>query len=108
MKTGTVKAFLSDKGYGFIAVEEGGPDFFFHSSAVPETQRSNLVRGAKVSFEVGTKRGKPQASAVEVLAAPPMQLKPETIIGRPFVRRDEPNLTFEEEFDREWGLRPAK
>jgi CspA family cold shock protein len=108
MQTGTVKAFLSDKGYGFIEVAEGGPDVFFHSSAVPEPQRSNIVRGAKVSFEVGTKRGKPQASAVEVTAAPLMQVKAETIIGRPFIRKTEPELTFEEEFEREWGLRPAK
>ena len=52
MATGTVKWFNSEKGYGFIAPEGGGPDVFVHISAVEQAGLRSLNDGQKVSFEV--------------------------------------------------------
>lgn len=49
-QTGTVKWFSAEKGYGFIAPDDGGPDVFVHHSAIPGT--GSLTEGARVEFEV--------------------------------------------------------
>lgn len=52
MKTGTVKWFNSEKGFGFIEVE-GESDVFVHFSAIQgDSARKNLEEGEKVQFEV--------------------------------------------------------
>jgi len=68
MITGTVKFFNSEKGYGFIAPENGGPDAFVHISAVERAGMSTLDRDQRVSYELETdRRGK--TSAVNLQAA---------------------------------------
>jgi CspA family cold shock protein len=52
MATGTVKWFNSEKGYGFIQADAGGPDVFVHISAVERAGLRGLNEGQKVSFEV--------------------------------------------------------
>ena len=52
MATGTVKFFNSQKGFGFIQQENGGPDVFVHVSAVERAGMRGLVEGQKVSFEI--------------------------------------------------------
>ena len=52
MATGTVKWFNDDKGYGFIAQENGGDDVFVHHSAIAGEGFKSLAEGAKVEFEV--------------------------------------------------------
>jgi CspA family cold shock protein len=52
MSTGTVKFFNSDKGYGFIAQDNGQPDVFVHISAVERSGMHSLSEGQKVSFDI--------------------------------------------------------
>ena len=49
--TGTVKWFNAEKGYGFIANDEGGEDVFVHFSAIQVDGFKTLNEGQKVSFE---------------------------------------------------------
>ncbi|PZA08513.1 MULTISPECIES: cold-shock protein [unclassified Meiothermus] len=65
MKTGTVKWFNAEKGYGFIA-QEDGPDVFVHYSAIEADGFRTLQEGQRVQFEVEPgKNGKgPQAAKV--------------------------------------------
>ena len=52
MKNGTVKWFNPDKGYGFLADEEGGKDVFVHFTAIQADGFRTLNEGQKVVFEV--------------------------------------------------------
>ncbi|MBV9116234.1 MAG: cold-shock protein [Acetobacteraceae bacterium] len=52
MTTGTVKWYNPQKGYGFIAPEDGSKDVFVHVSAVEQSGIGSLNEGQKVSFEV--------------------------------------------------------
>ena len=62
MITGTVKFFNNDKGYGFIAPEDGSGDAFVHISAVERAGMSTLDKDQRVSYELETdKRGKTSA-----------------------------------------------
>jgi CspA family cold shock protein len=54
MPIGTVKFFNTDKGYGFIAPEDGGKDSFVHISAVQAAGMQTLERDQRVSYEVQT------------------------------------------------------
>ena len=57
MATGTVKWFNSEKGFGFIAPEGGGPDVFVHYSAIQSSGNRSLEENQRVPIEVtqGTK-----------------------------------------------------
>jgi len=62
MPIGTVKFFNSDKGYGFIAPEDGGNDSFVHISAVERAGMATLNKDQRVSYEIETdRRGKQSA-----------------------------------------------
>ncbi|WP_251446799.1 MULTISPECIES: cold-shock protein [unclassified Microbacterium] len=51
MATGTVKWFNSEKGFGFIAPDDGTADVFAHFSAITGDGYRNLEENQKVSFD---------------------------------------------------------
>ena len=68
MATGTVKWFNTQKGYGFIAPEDGSRDVFVHISAVEQSGIGRLNEGQKISYEVETGRnGKSSAVGLKAL-----------------------------------------
>ncbi|MCK9543206.1 MAG: cold-shock protein [Novosphingobium sp.] len=68
MPVGTVKFFNTDKGYGFIAPEDGGKDSFVHISAVERAGLATLNKDQRLSYEVETdRRGKDSAVNLQAL-----------------------------------------
>lgn len=68
MATGTVKWFNSEKGYGFIAPDEGGKDVFVHITAVQAAGLDGLKDNQKVSYEIQEGRdGRSSAANLQVL-----------------------------------------
>ncbi len=60
MNNGTVKFFNSDRGFGFIAPDDGGKDVFVHKSNLTD----EITEGDKVSYEV--EEGEKGLNAVNV------------------------------------------
>ncbi|MBM4438455.1 MAG: cold-shock protein, partial [Actinobacteria bacterium] len=52
MPSGTVKWFNKNKGYGFIAPEDGTKDVFVHASSLEMAGVDSLAEGQKVQFDV--------------------------------------------------------
>ena len=63
MSTGTVKWFNTQKGYGFIQPDAGGPDVFVHITAVERAGMSDLREGQKIEYEILTDRKTSKAAA---------------------------------------------
>jgi CspA family cold shock protein len=67
MATGKVKWFNAEKGFGFIAVEGGGPDVFVHYSAIQSDGYRSLDEDQLVEFEITQGQKGPQAESVKIL-----------------------------------------
>ncbi|MCK1794711.1 cold-shock protein [Streptomyces sp. XM4193] len=66
MATGTVKWFNSEKGFGFIAQDGGGPDVFAHYSNIAAQGFRELFEGQTVNFDVTQGPKGPQAENITV------------------------------------------
>lgn len=67
MSQGSVKWFNGEKGFGFIAQDEGGPDVFVHYSEISGSGFKSLDEGQRVEFEIGQGQKGPQAQNVRAL-----------------------------------------
>jgi CspA family cold shock protein len=67
MATGTVKWFNNEKGFGFIAPDDGSADVFAHFSAIGGNGYKSLEENQKVEFEITEGRKGPQAENITVL-----------------------------------------
>lgn len=54
MQSGIVKFYNSQKGFGFIAPDDGGKDVFVHATALERAGMHELNEGQKVSFDTET------------------------------------------------------
>jgi cold shock protein len=67
MTSGKVKFFNAQKGYGFIAPDDGGKDAFVHISALEKAGLSTLNQDQRVSYDLETdQRGKTSAVNIQV------------------------------------------
>jgi CspA family cold shock protein len=64
---GTVKWFNNEKGYGFIAVDDG-EDVFVHYSAIAAEGYRALDENQRVEFEVVQGPKGPQAESVHIVS----------------------------------------
>ena len=67
MAQGTVKWFNAEKGFGFIAPDENGPDIFVHFSAISGTGYRSLEENQRVEFDVEQGKKGPQAANLRAL-----------------------------------------
>jgi CspA family cold shock protein len=64
---GVVKWFNGEKGYGFIARDNGEKDVFVHFTAINAEGFRTLREGQRVEFEVVQGQKGPQAQNVEII-----------------------------------------
>ena len=68
MATGKVKRLIQERGFGFIAADDGR-EIFFHRSGVEGTTFETLREGQRVSFEVERAQKGPRAVHVQLADA---------------------------------------
>ncbi|MBI1378084.1 MAG: cold-shock protein [Frankiales bacterium] len=73
MPTGKVKWYDSEKGFGFLATEEGD-EVFLHASALPAGVET-LKAGTRLEFGIADGKRGPQALSVRLLDPQPSVVK---------------------------------
>ena len=67
MNSGTVKFYNGQKGFGFIAPDDGGNDVFVHATALARAGLSGLVEGQRVRMQIGQGQKGLEAQTIELL-----------------------------------------
>jgi len=62
---GTIKRLVSEKGFGFVAAQDGN-EYFFHQSACTGARFDDLREGQAVTFEKGQGPKGPRAENVKL------------------------------------------
>ncbi len=66
MPTGTIKKLVSDRGFGFIAAEDGR-EYFFHRTGLDSSMNfDSLAGGERVSFEIEPSQKGPRANRIKL------------------------------------------
>jgi len=66
---GNCEWFNEPRGFGFIALDEGGKDVFVHISAVERSGMRGLAEGMKISYDVEADRKSGKESATNLKVA---------------------------------------
>jgi cold shock protein len=68
LAAGILKWWNPDRGFGFIAVDAGGPDMFLHATDLKAGMDPDSIQiGVRLTFEIAsTREGKPKASNVRM------------------------------------------
>ena len=68
MTSGTVKFYNDQKGFGFIAPDDGSTDVFVHATALERAGMRMLTEGQKVSFTtaIDKRNGKTAVDTISV------------------------------------------
>ena len=69
MDKGTVKFYNDQKGFGFIAPDNGGKDVFVHATALERAGMRSLAEGQKVSFDTQEDRRTGKIAVANIQAA---------------------------------------
>ena len=85
MPTGKVKWFDTEKGFGFLATDEGD-EVFVHASALPSGVET-LKAGSRVEFGVADGKRGPQALSLRLLDVPA------SVVNFPEEMSDDPQVT---------------
>ena len=64
---GAVKFFNTERGFGFIAPDQGGPDVFLHVSSLSRSGLQPPMDGQRVRFSIRTGRKGPEAGDVSFI-----------------------------------------
>jgi CspA family cold shock protein len=67
MKSGTVKWFNDEKGFGFITPDDGSADLFVHFKAIKADGFKSLKEGQKVTFKAVPSQKGMQAEDVSLV-----------------------------------------
>jgi CspA family cold shock protein len=66
MPTGTIKKLVSDRGFGFIAAEDGR-EYFFHRTGLDSAVNfDSLAGGERVTFEIEPSQKGPRANRIKL------------------------------------------
>lgn len=66
MPTGTIKKLVSDRGFGFIAAEDGR-EYFFHRTGLDSSVNfDSLAGGERVTFEIEPSQKGPRANRIKL------------------------------------------
>ena len=66
MPTGTIKKLVSDRGFGFIAAEDGREYFFHRTGLDPSVNFDSLAGGERVNFEIEPSQKGPRANRIKL------------------------------------------
>ncbi|MDX2288016.1 MAG: cold-shock protein [Hyphomicrobiaceae bacterium] len=69
MNKGTVKFYNDQKGYGFIAPDNGGNDVFVHATALERAGMRSLAEGQKVEYDTQIDRRTGKTAVDNIQAA---------------------------------------